>query len=181
MLSTAQADPTPWLPLPEAADWLEGDAPAGTERANNYYRARYYDPKIGRFLSEDPIPLQKRSVREVNAYPYVANDPVNLTDPFGREAGAAMKWDFDRAMDEYNAAGGPPCTNPCRDDTCFSKCMNWMNPDWPFWAAGAPWHRLAGVSKVTFTWGGSTAVGCFWLCLIDPCGIPQPPSTFPWW
>jgi RHS repeat-associated protein len=42
-----------------------------------FYRARYYDATTGRFLSEDPI----RSV--VNAYSYVANDPVDATDPTG--------------------------------------------------------------------------------------------------
>lgn len=49
-----------------------------------YYRARYYDPKIGRFLSEDPIPLQERAIEELNAYPYVANNPVRWKDPSGR-------------------------------------------------------------------------------------------------
>jgi RHS repeat-associated protein len=44
-----------------------------------YYRARYYDPKIGRFISEDPIGLSAG----INFYSYVYNDPVNLVDPFG--------------------------------------------------------------------------------------------------
>ena len=83
MLSTAQADPTPWLPLPDLDDWVDGEPAAGTERANNYYRARYYDPKIGRFISEDPLPLSERTVQELNAYAYVANNPVNYVDPTG--------------------------------------------------------------------------------------------------
>ncbi len=45
----------------------------------NYYRARYFEPKLGRFLSEDPIGF----AGGVNFYNYVLNDPVNLTDPFG--------------------------------------------------------------------------------------------------
>jgi RHS repeat-associated protein len=44
-----------------------------------YYRARYYDPKIGRFLSEDPIGFGGG----VNFYAYVLNNPTNNTDPFG--------------------------------------------------------------------------------------------------
>ncbi len=48
-----------------------------------YYRARYYDPKIGRFLSEDPIAVPRRDTRELNPYAYVANNPVNETDPSG--------------------------------------------------------------------------------------------------
>ena len=44
-----------------------------------YYRARYYDPKIGRFISEDPIGL----AGGINAYTYVANRPSVFTDPSG--------------------------------------------------------------------------------------------------
>jgi RHS repeat-associated protein len=44
-----------------------------------YYRARYYEPAIGRFISEDPI----RFDAGVNFYPYVGNNPTNLTDPMG--------------------------------------------------------------------------------------------------
>jgi len=48
-----------------------------------YYRARYYDPKAGRFISEDPVPLGQRPLPQLNAYSYVANDPVNQVDPTG--------------------------------------------------------------------------------------------------
>jgi RHS repeat-associated protein len=44
-----------------------------------YYRARYYDPKVGRFISEDPI----RFAAGPNFYSYVSNRPTVLTDPFG--------------------------------------------------------------------------------------------------
>ena len=45
-----------------------------------YYRARYYDPKIGRFISEDPIGFD---AGETNLYPYVANNPTTFVDPSG--------------------------------------------------------------------------------------------------
>ena len=44
-----------------------------------YYRARYYDPKLGRFISEDPIGFQGG----LNFYTYVLNNPTNFTDPSG--------------------------------------------------------------------------------------------------
>jgi RHS repeat-associated protein len=44
-----------------------------------YYRARYYDTTIGRFLSED----QKGFAAGINFYAYVGNNPVNFNDPFG--------------------------------------------------------------------------------------------------
>ena len=44
-----------------------------------YYRARYYDPELGRFLTEDPLGFQAG----VNFYAYVNNNPINANDPFG--------------------------------------------------------------------------------------------------
>lgn len=44
-----------------------------------YYRARYYDPNTGRFLSEDPI----RFSGGINLYRYVGNNAVNEADPQG--------------------------------------------------------------------------------------------------
>lgn len=40
-----------------------------------YYRARYYDPKIGRFISEDPI--------QSGSYAYAGNSPAVYGDPTG--------------------------------------------------------------------------------------------------
>ncbi|MFC5771194.1 RHS repeat-associated core domain-containing protein, partial [Thauera sinica] len=45
-----------------------------------YYRARYYDPGRGRFISEDPLGF---AAGDVNFYAYVGNNPVNANDPSG--------------------------------------------------------------------------------------------------
>ncbi len=45
-----------------------------------FYRARYYDPTTGRFLSEDPMGFH---ASDFNFYRYVLNNPVNFVDPFG--------------------------------------------------------------------------------------------------
>src|SRR5437773_799073 len=47
-----------------------------------FYRARYYDPKVGRFLSEDPA----HAVDGLNFYGYVRNRPVNRIDPMGLQS-----------------------------------------------------------------------------------------------
>jgi RHS repeat-associated protein len=44
-----------------------------------YYRARYYDPELGRFISEDPIGFKGG----INFYVYVNNRPLFDRDPAG--------------------------------------------------------------------------------------------------
>ncbi|HKO38431.1 MAG TPA: RHS repeat-associated core domain-containing protein [Solirubrobacterales bacterium] len=44
-----------------------------------YYRARYYDPSVGRFISSDP----KGFAGGFNLYGYVGGNPLDLTDPSG--------------------------------------------------------------------------------------------------
>ena len=48
-----------------------------------YYRARYYDPSIGRFLQVDPTKGVYESPQTLNAYIYVLNSPTELIDPNG--------------------------------------------------------------------------------------------------
>ena len=49
------------------------------QEARYYYRARYYDPRVGRFISEDPIGFDGG----VNFYSYVEGNPVSWIDPWG--------------------------------------------------------------------------------------------------
>jgi len=50
-----------------------------TEVQLYYDRARYLDPTLGRFVSEDPIGLNGGT----NLYAYAQNDPVDASDPTG--------------------------------------------------------------------------------------------------
>jgi RHS repeat-associated protein len=64
---------------PYAFQGREYDAESGLY----YMRARYYDPNLGRFISEDPLVLEDGP----NPYAFTHNNPVNLIDPFGLEVG----------------------------------------------------------------------------------------------
>ncbi len=44
-----------------------------------YYRARYTEPTIGRFIARDPIGV----AGGINVYAYVGNNPIALIDPLG--------------------------------------------------------------------------------------------------
>ncbi len=56
--------------------WLFTGEQRDSDSAFYYSRARHYDPSIGRFVSQDPIPPPNR-------YAYVRNNPVRYVDPYG--------------------------------------------------------------------------------------------------
>ncbi len=76
------------------------------EIATYYHRARYYDPTIGRFISEDPIGLGGG----VDFYAYVWNRPTAFTDPLG--------------------LGGKPWNCFFPNPNCFIYYGNWGGPGW---------------------------------------------------
>jgi RHS repeat-associated protein len=51
-----------------------------------YARARWYDPTLGRFLSEDPAGF----AGGVNPYTFADNDPINGSDPSGLFSGGSI-------------------------------------------------------------------------------------------
>lgn len=65
-----------------------------------YMRARYYDPGVGRFISEDPIGF---GGSDVNLSTYVGNNPIKLIDPKGL---------WDEATHDKYAALDRGWTNP---------------------------------------------------------------------
>jgi RHS repeat-associated protein len=49
-----------------------------------YYRARWYDPALGRFIQADSIVPAPGNPQSLNRYAYVYNNPLRYTDPSGR-------------------------------------------------------------------------------------------------
>jgi RHS repeat-associated protein len=62
---------------------LFGERRYDPETGFYYFRNRYFNPILGRFLTPDPWGLSADIVNLGNGYTYVANNPVNLTDPLG--------------------------------------------------------------------------------------------------
>lgn len=94
-----------------------------TESGLYYYRARTYDPKVGRFLQQDPLPPRPL---EMNVYVYVANNPVNFIDPMGLD-----KEGCDRIPDFLET--------PCRKDACrrHDRCYAENQCDESSWKPGS--------------------------------------------
>jgi RHS repeat-associated protein len=70
-----------------------------------FYRARYYDPSVGKFLNEDPI----RFLGGMNLYRFTSNDPANMIDPTG-----------------FCPCGGGPSAQS-------KYWTGWGDPNNPFW------------------------------------------------
>jgi RHS repeat-associated protein len=90
----------------------ESDAETGLY----YYRARYYDPSAGSFLSEDPINFRAGP----NFYAYTLNNPVLYVDPYGLESG-----DLNRLVPGPNGetAKNVPCPG------CLDKMFKLLQKD----------------------------------------------------
>ncbi len=95
----------------ETASFVEGVAnPYGftareydAESGLMFYRARYYDPGLGRFISEDPFGFV---AGDSNFYRYVSNNPTMLIDPSGFSERALDKVLAIQQTPVLNALGG---------------------------------------------------------------------------
>ena len=72
-----------------------------------YYRARYYDPEIGRFPQEDPIGF----AGGINFYAYCNNNPINCNDPMGKLGGPFSFLNTRGALSNPDFAGASNFTN----------------------------------------------------------------------
>ncbi|MBC7251427.1 MAG: RHS repeat-associated core domain-containing protein [Anaerolineae bacterium] len=57
------------------------------------YRARFYDPVLGRFVSADTVVPNPGNSQDLNRYAYVRNNPLRYTDPSGC-------WTFEESPDD---------------------------------------------------------------------------------
>ncbi len=91
-----------------------------------YYRARYYHPRLQRFIAEDPMGFDGG---DVNLYGYVAQNPVMLTDPrglssldFNRQTGTLTLSDMNGMVVVSYPAGNNTVNSGGNPNTVGCKC-----------------------------------------------------------
>jgi RHS repeat-associated protein len=69
--------------------WYTGKA-EDTAIGLNYFGARWYNSRVGRFLAMDPVGVSQNNVQSFNRYAYANNNPYKYVDPDGRVAETAL-------------------------------------------------------------------------------------------
>ena len=114
----------------------EADAESGLY----YYRTRYYDPRAGRFLSEDPLGW----AGGLNLYGYVFNNPALLADPTGM-----APWDNDDFVclfcTVYAETRGNSTCAPGVISAIMNRQANWRNSNGNRLRPGDPKMSLCDV------------------------------------
>ena len=91
-----------------------------------YYRARWYDPQVGRFVTEDPIGVDGG----LNLYAYTANNPVLWNDALGLCPQEPLP--KPRPAPAPTPTPAPP--DPCRDRPWATILNDWRQiADWIGW------------------------------------------------
>ncbi|MBO9501195.1 RHS repeat-associated core domain-containing protein [Brevundimonas sp. A19_0] len=89
-----------------------------------HYKARAYDPTIGRFLQTDPIGYED----SLNLYQYVGNDPFNHIDPTGTQTVYGDVWS--RRQDLGNAEADRQNRQQADDgDALIARAVNYARED----------------------------------------------------
>ena len=115
-----------------------------------YYRARYYSPALGRFISEDPLWF---ACGQDNFYAYVNSDPIGYADPLGLWDWPALpQWlvDFSTGMADSASLGlGPLARQAVGVDGGIDRCStSYKVSEWASLGIGVGRMAYAGIAKV---------------------------------
>ena len=115
-----------------------------TETSLHYNTRRYYDPKIGRYITQDPIGFSGG----LNLYNYAGGNPVNYIDPTGEFGliGAGIGAGLDLALQLIENGGDFKCVN--LNSVLASGVMGAFTGGF----VGSAKNGITGVTKVA-RWG----------------------------
>jgi RHS repeat-associated protein len=128
-----------------------------------YYRARYYDPRTGRFMSADPLGF----LADINFYRYVFNQPTLLGDPSGLRGETPMPPAGQRCANGSGGATPRPPASSCslkKLKKRLGTVTGWKNY---FCGSGPRPSPPPGAQRVQV--GGFDAEGAWYVTQGDPC------------
>jgi RHS repeat-associated protein len=110
VVASAGTDPLPYGFAGEAFDGTSGLA---------YHRARWMDPRVGRFVGMDPLSNQPDSPIHIHQYEYAEDEPLSRRDPTGLDPDGGAVYSLNLLTPIFvgtAAAMGRPITS---DETTF--------------------------------------------------------------
>jgi len=126
-----------------------------------FYRARYYNPQLQRFISEDPIRL---AGGDINLYAYAGSSPTNLFDALGLQSSSGLNGAVKQLQNIFpgstittDGQGRPVLTIPQDPETVANTliaqgycqgiaCWAWD----PIFHAGGEEYRTGGLNSLHF-------------------------------
>jgi RHS repeat-associated protein len=154
--------------VPNTLGFMDREYDATTGLYN--FRARWYDPQTGRFISQDPIGL----AGGINPYAFVGNDPVNFTDPSGLKPCGWVMWTIGvKEIDSFECEGNGSDTaegggddsggprrgggGPGKPARKRPEARPEARPDWTTCGMGVLWSGI-GVAGDLSMWSGGKLV-----------------------
>jgi len=131
-----------------------------------YYRARYYDQTVGRFISEDPIRFEGGP----DFYTYVLNDPVDNTDAIGLEPETGCRDCKGKPLQGLGVArrccsGESPMANTAPNPYLPWEGYATVNAGMMFkYGGNGPWGQLVRSCLLCMYRHGATANQAHWFC-----------------
>ena len=129
-----------------------------------YYGARYYDPVIGRFITDDPLEGSPRTPQSLNPYAYVLNNPLRYSDPTGAQTFLDDWWQA--IVDWYYPPGDASAQFRKKNAPFMQNCDWWSTASveerWGFVAGQvvAAVFMLAPMLVIGMLCAGTAGIGC---------------------
>jgi RHS repeat-associated protein len=140
--------------LYDAGTYASEEAEACFERSY-YYRARYYEPTVGRFLSEDLF----SGNGDHSLYSYVRNNPAQYIDPSGMvpEKPCDCKGNSGGVKAAYNCCRNAPAISATEGAPPYDPCFSYIFVNANFMyrnGGGSGWGNVVrGCLKCAYQYG----------------------------